>query len=347
MTAAADKRDHHWAMFAAGVALVVVGLLLWRAAGTLFLIFSGLLLAVFLCGLTDLVSHYLHLRRGFALGIVCLALLVLLGLMGWSMASRVAEQAQQFARQLPEAVRNLREKLDQYPWGRWVADELKGLRSEAEDAEKTIQRAAGAASAALDSLTGIVVIVFLGVFIAVDPELYKRSLVRLVPQARRERAREVIDRAGTALWRWTLSRLLSMAFVAVGATLGFWLIGMPLALMLGLFAGLVNFIPNLGPLIWLAPALLLAFTQSPAHALYVGILFTVVQSAEGYLITPLVQQRMVHLAPAIALSVQVTFGALWGFPGLALATPLTAMALVLIDKLYVEDVLGDDATAPS
>ncbi|HQU46311.1 MAG TPA: AI-2E family transporter, partial [Pirellulales bacterium] len=181
----------------------------------------------------------------------------------------------------------------------------------------------------------------LGVFISVDPDLYKRSLVRLVPLDRRPRAREVIDRAAGALWRWTLGRLLSMATVAVGATIGFWLIGMPLALMLGLFAGLMNFIPNLGPLIWLAPAMLLAFVQSPAHALYVGILFGVVQSTEGYLITPLVQQRMVHLSPAIALSVQVTFGALWGFPGLALATPLAAMALVLIEKLYIEDVLGD------
>lgn len=345
MTATADKRDHHWAMFAAGVVVVVVGLLLWLAAGTLFLIFSGLLLAVFLCGLTDLASRRLHLRRGFALTIVCLALVALLGLMGWSMASRVAEQAQEFNRKLPEAVKSLRAKLNQYPWGRWAADELKGLRSQAEDTEKTIERAASAASAALDSLTGMVVVVFLGVFIAVDPELYKRSLVRLVPKARRERARDTIDSAGSALWRWTLGRLLSMAFVALAATIGFWLIGMPLALILGLFAGLMNFIPNLGPLIWLAPAMLLAFTQSPAHALYVGILFMVVQSVEGYLITPLVQQRMVHLAPAIALSVQVIFGALWGFPGLALATPMAAMALAIIDKLYVEDVLGDDAAA--
>lgn len=344
MTAAADKRDHHWAIFAAGVVVIVVGLLLWLAAGTLFLIFSGLLLAVFLCGLTRLVASYLRLRRGFALAIACLALAVLSALMGWSMASRLAEQAQEFNQKLPEAVKNVREKLEQYPWGRWIADELKGLRSSAEDTEKTIERAAGAASAALDSVTGIVVVLFLGVFIAIDPELYKRSLVRLFPKSRRERARDVIDNAGNALWRWTLGRLLSMACVAVGATIGFWLIGMPLALMLGLFAGLVNFIPNLGPLIWLAPAMLLAFTQSPAHALYVGLIFTVVQSVEGYLITPLVQQRMVHLAPAIALSVQVVFGALWGFPGLALATPLTAMALVVIDKLYVEDVLGDSAT---
>ncbi|HQU46312.1 MAG TPA: AI-2E family transporter, partial [Pirellulales bacterium] len=159
MTAAADKRDHHWALFAAGVVVAVVGLLLWLAAGTLFLIFSGLLLAVFLSGLTDLVARSTRLRRGLALIAVCIALLAVLGLMGWSMASRVAEQAQQFSKQLPHAVKNVREQLQKYPWGSWVADELKEIRTSAEDGEKAISRAAGAASAAVDTVTGIVVIV--------------------------------------------------------------------------------------------------------------------------------------------------------------------------------------------
>lgn len=343
MTNAAERRDHHWALFWAGVAVVVVGLLLWLAARTLFTIFCGMLLAVFLSGLSELLVRYTHVRRGWALAIVCALLLVAIGLMGWLMAARLAEQAHQFARELPEAVKHLREQLKDYPWGSWAADELSEVRTSAQDREKALSRAAGAATAALDGATAVVVILFLALFLAFDPELYKRSLVRLAPVDRRGRAREVIDSAVTALWRWTLARLLSMAFVCVTAAIGFWLIGMPLALMLGVFAGLMNFIPNLGPLIWLVPALLLALMQSPAEALYVGILFLVVQTAEGYVITPLVQQRMVHLSPAIALGVQVIFGALWGFAGLALATPLTAVALVLVQKLYIEGVLGDRA----
>jgi predicted PurR-regulated permease PerM len=341
MTPAADKRNHHWEIFAAAVAVIVAGLLLWLAASTLLTIFAGTLLAVFLSGLSELVARYSKLPRGSALTIVCLLLLVALGLMGWLMAARLAEQAHQFARELPKAVKHLREQLEEYPWRSWAAEELSEVRSSAEEREKALSRAAGAATAALDGVTAIVVILFLALFLAFDPDLYKRSLVRLAPLERRERAREVVDEAANSLWRWTLARLLSMAFVCVGATIGFWIIGMPLALMLGVFAGLVNFIPNLGPLIWLAPTVLLAFMQSPAQALYVGILFLVVQTAEGYVITPLVQQRMVHLSPAIALSVQVIFGALWGFAGLALATPFAAVALVLVQKLYIEDVLGD------
>ena len=334
-------RHHHWAIFAAGVTVVAVGLLLWLAAGTLLMIFAGVLLAVFLCGLTNLVARFTRLPRRWSLAVVCLALLMALGVAGWFTASKLAEQAHQFSKELPEAIKSLRHKLQEYPWGTWVADELQQVRSSAEDSEKALSRAAGAASAVLDSITGAVVIVFLALFLAFDPELYKQLLVRLVPVARRARAREVVDGAAIALWRWTLGRLLAMAAVAAGATLGFWIIGMPLALMLGVFAGLVNFIPTLGPLLWVIPAMLLAVVHSPAQALYVGLLFVVVQTLEGYVITPLVQQRMVHLPPAVGLSVQVTFGALWGFAGLALATPFAALALVVVQKLYVEDVLDD------
>ncbi|HEV3338934.1 MAG TPA: AI-2E family transporter [Pirellulales bacterium] len=340
VTGAAGNR-HHWAVFAAAVAVVVVGLLLWLAAGVLLTIFTGILLAVFLSGLRDVVVRYTRLPRGLALAVVCLGLVAAFGLLGWLMAARLAEQAHQFSRELPEAVKHLREQLQDYPWGSWAAEELREVRSSAEEGEKALSRAAGAASAALNGVTTTVVILFLALFLAFDPDLYKRSLVRLVPIDRRDHALEVIESATGALWRWTLARLLSMAAVCVGATVGFWIIGLPLALMLGVFAGLMNFIPNLGPLIWLAPTVLLALTQGPVEALYVGIVFLVVQTTEGYVITPLVQQRMVNLSPAVALSVQVIFGALWGFAGLALATPITAMGLVIVRKVYIEGVLGD------
>jgi predicted PurR-regulated permease PerM len=328
-------------VFAATIVAVIVGLLLWLAASVLLTIFSGVLLAVFLSRLRDVVVCYTRLPRAWGLTAVCLGLVVMFGLLGWLVAAKLAEQTHQFTRQLPEAIKHLREQLDDQPWGSWVAEELRGVGSSAQEREKALSRAAGAASVFVDGLTTTVVILFLALFLAFDPDLYKRSLIRLVPVDRRARAATVIEDATNALWRWTLARLLSMGAVCVGATIGFWIIGMPLALMLGVFAGLMNFIPNLGPLIWLVPTLLLALMQSPAEALYVGIVFIVVQTAEGYIITPLVQQRMVNLSPALALSVQVIFGALWGFAGLALATPITAMALVIVQKVYIESVLGD------
>ncbi|HEX7448490.1 MAG TPA: AI-2E family transporter [Pirellulales bacterium] len=323
------------------VVAAIGGVLLWLAGRTLLLIFAGILFAVFLSGLTDLVARYTRLPRGWSLAVVVCLLTILLAAAGWFMAARLAEQAQQFGEELPRAVKHLRERLDEYAWGTWLATELKDIRLSAEEREGAVSKAATAASAAMEGVTGLVVILFIGLFVAADPELYKGGLVRMAPMDRRPRARQVIDGVGSAMWRWILGRGLAMAAVGLCATIGFALIGMPVALILGLFAGLVNFVPNLGPLIWLVPAMLLALTQGGAQALYVGILFIVVQTAEGYLLTPLVQQRMIHLAPAITIIVQVLLGALFGIAGVALATPLAAAVLVLVRMLYIEDALGD------
>lgn len=338
---AGNRQFHPWAMFAAAVGVVCLGLLLWLAAGTVLMLFAGVLLAVLLSNLTDLVRRHIGLARGWALALVCLLLSALAGATAWLAAARLAEQAQQFVDEAPRAMKRLRERLGQYPWGKWAAEEVKDVRVTAEQRERALSRAADAASAAMEGATGAVVILFLGLFLAVNPALYQRGVVRLLPIDRRGRAHETLQRLGTVLWRWLLGRLLAMAAVGACATIGFLAIGLPLALILGSFAGVTNFIPNLGPLIWLGPALLIALAQNPNAAVYVLILFVIVQTAEGYLLTPLVQQRMTHLPPAVTLSAQVLMGTLLGFGGLALATPLAAAALVAVQMLYIEGVLGD------
>ncbi len=114
-----------------------------------------------------------------------------------------------------------------------------------------------------------------------------------------------------------------------------------MALALGIIAGLLSFIPNFGPIIALLPAVLIAFTQGPNTALYITLLYMGVQAVESNLITPLVQKKMVYLPPAMIIISQVLLGILVGGLGLILATPLIAILMVLIQMLYVEDVLGD------
>lgn len=120
---------------------------------------------------------------------------------------------------------------------------------------------------------------------------------------------------------------------------------MPLPLTLGLLAGLLEFIPNFGPILSAAPAVLLAYTISPALALKVVGLYLVVQSLESYLIHPFVLKNAVALPPVITVVALVLFGVLFGFLGLLLAAPLAAVTIVLVRMLYVEDALGDEAVA--
>jgi predicted PurR-regulated permease PerM len=114
---------------------------------------------------------------------------------------------------------------------------------------------------------------------------------------------------------------------------------MPIAL--GMIAFVFTFVPYVGPIAAAVPALLVGFTVSPTHALYVGLLYFAVQMVEGNLLTPLVQQQMVKMPPAVTIVAQVLMGVLLGAVGVVFATPLAACALVLTKMLYVEDLLGD------
>jgi predicted PurR-regulated permease PerM len=196
-------------------------------------------------------------------------------------------------------------------------------------------------------LLNFVMVAFIGLYLAIDPGIYRRGLLSLVPLDRRARAAEILAAVGEALRGWLLGQVFAMLVVGVLATIGLWLLGIPLALALGLLAALLGFIPYLGPLAAAVPAVLLALLAGPQQALQVALLYVGIQLLEGYFLTPLVQQRAVHLPPALTISAMVVMGGLLGGLGLALAVPLTAAAIVLVQKLYVEDVLGDRPNEPA
>lgn len=131
--------------------------------------------------------------------------------------------------------------------------------------------------------------------------------------------------------------------VSVSTGIGLWLLGAPFAVPLALLAGLMEFVPYIGPFIATVPAVIIAFAESPQLGLSVLVLYVVLQVLESYVLAPLVQQKAVHLAPALILFLQVLMGVLAGPLGVALATPLAAALLVAVKMLYIEDGLGDNA----
>lgn len=187
----------------------------------------------------------------------------------------------------------------------------------------------------------VIIVLFIGLYLASDPDVYARGVVRLVPIPNRKRAREVLGVLGHTLRRWLVGKVLGMAVIGGLTTGALWALGVPLALTLGLLAGILNFIPYLGPLLAFIPAILLALTDSTVTAAWVLGLYAIVQFLESYVLTPLVDRRSVALPPALTIVAQVTLGALAGVLGLLLASPLLAVVLVLVRMLYVEGMLGD------
>ena len=327
--------------------IVLVLLLLWYAVDVLLLVFAGVLLAVFLRGLSDGVSRYTRLTEGWSLAAVIITIMLTTSGLVWWLAPSVAAQADELRRTLPESINQAEAWLSQYGWGRQLVERLPTFEEALPDRSDTFSRVTGVFSSTLSALANFVIILFVGIYLAVDSRTYTNGLVRLFPLNRRGRAREVVDELGFTLWWWLLGKVAAMIIVGCVTWLGLTILGVPLALSLGLLAGLLDFIPNIGPFIAGAPAVLIALMISPATALYVLIFYFVIQSLESYVLTPVLQQKTVKLPPALTIVAQVLLGVLTGGLGLILASPLAAVAFVLVRLLYIEDTLGESIVKPS
>ncbi len=234
--------------------------------------------------------------------------------------------------------------MERYAWGRQLLQDLDRLQVVGRG--HGLSRITTIFSTTVGGALSLIAILFTGLYLAFDPTLYRRGVLRLAPLGMRRRAAEILDALETTLRGWLVSQSFSMTIVGLATTFGLWLLGIPLALALGLIAFLFTFVPYVGPIVAAVPAILVALTISPTQAMYVGLLYLGVQMVEGNLLTPLIQQRMIRLPPALTLAAQMLMGVLLGTVGVVLATPIAACCLVLAQKLYVEDTLGDSMAEP-
>jgi predicted PurR-regulated permease PerM len=321
-------------------------LLLWFGAPVFLLVFAGILLAVFLHGVSEFLREHTPLTYGWSLAVVVLMLSASIGMGVWLAGAALGEQIDELSRRLPSSLHKLQQHLERYTWAQSLLAELPKTGKEISAKTDVVAKAPGVLYKVLGALGAFVVFLFLGLYLAIEPGVYTRGLLRLVPLYKRARVQAVVYEIGQMLERWLVGRMFSMLIVGGLTTLGLWLLGVPLALALGLLAALGEFIPNIGPLLAFAPAGLLALTESTTRALSVLALYLGLQGFESYVLTPLVEKRAVALPPVLTITAQVLLGLLAGGLGLALAAPLAAVGMVLVQRFYVEDTLGDTLEAP-
>lgn len=325
-----------------GAAVVLLLYFLQHLAEALLLVFAGLLLGVALDGTARWLEGLLPLRRGLSLLIILAVGLIVLFAGTWLAGPRIADQAARLMERVPAALENMRSSLADIELGRVALERAPSLEEFLAPRSGLMGRITGLFSSAVGVVFGIVVVIFVGLFTAASPNTYVRGAVHIVPRSRRERVRQVIGFMGRALRWWLVGRLASMLVVGLLTVVGLLIVGLPLALILGLVAGLLSFVPLVGPVVAAIPAILVGFVQGPLQALYVVVVYTVVQTLESNLITPIIQKQAVSLPPALLIVGQLLMGVLFGWFGVLLATPLVVVAIVAGQSLYVEDVLGDD-----
>lgn len=325
------------------IPIILILLLFGFAFKVLLLVMAAVLLAAFFRGIASWISRHTKIPMGWSLLIAVVGVLGLLVLINLLIAPQIVEQVHQLTEKLPQTIDNAKQHLEESGWGKQVLNEIP------EDPQKFLenrpgwfQQTFGIVSSTLSTLADIYIVLLLSMFIMAQPQPYVKGIVSLVPPSRRKRAQQVLRQVYTTLQRWLIGKLLSMLVVAVLTVAGLWIIGVPLALVLGLIAGLLSFIPNFGPILALIPAVLIGLLEGGDTALYIVFLYVGVQAVESNLITPFIQREMVSLPLAMIIIAQILLGILVGGLGIILATPILAVAVVLIKMLYIEDVLENN-----
>ncbi len=348
---------------------------LWVGQSIVLLTFLGVLFGVALTAGVDWLQRR-RVPRGIGAVLIVLSFLGILAGLGAATAPSITGQLRELKTQLPEAIGKIQ---------RWVKERQAGVNEVLEqaapdagageagqsaqdtagektapDKEKAPASGQGAAgqlggvaghlfgffSSTLSVLGGMVLILFVAIFVAIDAQTYQNGLMHLFPHEARPRAREVLSSTAMMLRRWLFTQFVSM--VLVGAlTAGVLLImGVKAAVALGIIAGILEFIPIAGPILASVPAIAMGFLEGPEKALYVALAYVVIQQVESNLIYPLLMKKGLELPPVLTIFTQGVLAIVFGFIGLLVAVPMLAAAMVPIKMLYVRDVVGDEVKLP-
>lgn len=344
MTATPPDAGHGLGQLAARLLLVglfiVVFIVLWRLRDIFAIAFGAMVLGVGFRGMADALSRRTRLPAGICLAasiVICLGTVVAaVEVFGAAMAAQYGD----LLTKLPQSVGSLSGELRRWPLGDLLLSEGRtALRAGVNDfAPRFIARAIGLGG---QGFTYALIMIASGVFLAIDPLRYRKGFLRLVPRPRRARAAEVLEDLSTTLRRWLMGRIVVMVAVGVLSSLGLWALGIDAPFALGLTGAVLTFIPLLGSIAAALPGMLIGFLQAPIKAVEVGLVFWFVHFIEGTFITPYVQDETVDVPPVISVFATVIFGLLFGPVGVILTGPFTVALMVLVERLYIEDVLGE------
>ena len=320
--------------------------LAWAAAGALLLIFGGLLLAAIFAALARPLQ-WAGMTRGWAFGIVVAVLFLALGgglfYGGVTLVSQFNELWHQLRDQLQGLARAVAEMgigSDGGSGGGSGSGDEVGLDTLLPNPSGIFSSASKAMFSVLGALGNVFIIVFIAIFLVFQPDLYRRGIVSLFPPSKRKRLDETLSAAAEELILWVCGTGISMVIVFVVTWIGLMIVSMPNAFLLALQAGLLAFIPTLGPFIAGIPIVLVGLSESVSMALWGLGVYVLVQAVESNVSQPIAQRYTSALPPALTLGSQAVFGVLLGTLGIALAVPLIAVIMVFVRELYVKDTLG-------
>lgn len=313
---------------------VIILFVAWHVIDILLIAFAGVLLAIFLRVMNRQVKKIIPLPDAITMTITLLILASAFLLVLTYTAPLVSEQLRKLITEIPKAWSRLQEAFPSITDVKSLFDQID--QQWLPETRNIFIKAASLFSTTFGFIGSFGVFLFVGVFLAYDPDIYVTGFLYLIPLSHRPQAKLLLESITATLISWLSGMTLSMTFVGLSTSLGLWFLGVPMALTLGLIAALFTFIPNMGPILAAIPAVLIALIQGPFIALYTIALYIVVQLFESNLVTPLIQRKTISLPPVLILLFQLIMALLTGILGLALATPLLIVLTTFLQKTYIQ-----------
>jgi predicted PurR-regulated permease PerM len=320
--------------------LGALALAAWRLIDVALLLFGAILMAIGLRGVTQWFSRATRIGEPLSLATVVIVLVVAVGLALWFFGTVIGGQFEELAQQIPAGLRAAADRLRSHPYGRYALEQAQDLGMAGISGWLGSALAIAARAMARGIGYGILLF-FVAIYLAAQPDLYRRMCLRLVPRSARCSIDRLFTETADILRRWLLGQLVVMATIGTLSGIGLWALGIEAAFALGLVGGFLTFIPYVGAVLAAVPATLVALTQGLGYAAAVILMYVATHFVEGNFITPVVQAEATALPPVLSLLSTVAFSILFGPTAVLLATPLTLFLMIVVDILYVEQALGE------
>ncbi|MEP6731221.1 MAG: AI-2E family transporter [bacterium] len=347
-------------------AMYLVLQLIWFAHALFLVAFLGILFAIAISAGVDQLQRF-RIPRGVGAALIVLTFFGLLVGFGSWVAPTLRDQGVELRQKLPEAVDRIEQwaerrssgllasvlGADSAPAATAATPATAAKATTAGDSAKAISplrkrlgdQMSGATrylfpfiTSTVEAIGGLLLIIFLSIYFAADPDLYRRGLLALLPARQRERGSLVLDRIATVLRKWLVTQLIAMAVIGTVTTIALLIMHVKAAFALGLLAGLFEFIPTVGPLLSAVPGVSMAFLDSPEKAVTVALVYWGIQFLENHIVIPLLMKGGMNLPPALTVLTQALLALVFGFLGLMVAVPMLATVMVVIQMLYVEEL---------
>lgn len=352
--------------------------LMYAAHTLIFVAFLGLLLGLAVSSGVDRLERW-RVPRALGAGLIVVGAVALLAGMGAWTGPTIRTQSRDLRERLPDALARLDhwigkqqggligsvlpsqpDSTELAPESSQNADNIAAIDRQGSDSlsnlkaikQRFLGRMSGASRYVLPvihstvaAVSGVVLVLFLAIYIGASPATYRRGILALIPRRAQARWEQVLTAVAAALRRWLITQLVAMVAIGAVTTAALLVLNVRAALPLGILAGLLEFVPTVGPILSAIPSVAMAFVDSPEKAAIVAVAYVGIQFLENHLLIPLLMKEGVDIPPVLTILTQATMAIAFGVMGLFIAVPLLVLAMVLVRMLYVEDVLGK-ATPP-